>query len=258
MTLPALFIGHGSPMNAITENPYARAWRELGHRLPRPERILVVSAHWETEGLAATAMERPPTIHDFFGFPQALFDMRYPAPGDPQIAERLRALLDPAPVAADQSWGLDHGTWSVLNFLYPEADIPVAQFGLDMSLPAEAHIALGRALSPLRDEGVLILASGNVVHNLRARNQAPDAEPAPWAVRFDAAIREAFERGDEAMLAGWTSLGDDARLSVPRAEHYLPLLYIAGARRPGEPVEILTPAIEQASLSMTSYVVGSA
>src|SRR3954468_2742118 len=156
MTLPTLFIGHGTPMNAVTENPFAAVWRALGERLPRPEKILAVSAHWETRGLGATAMEKPRTIHDFYGFPQALFDMQYPAPGDPALVERLRELLAPEPIAADRSWGLDHGTWSVLRFLYPEADIPVVQFGIDMGLAPETHLAIGRALSPLRDEGVMI------------------------------------------------------------------------------------------------------
>jgi 4,5-DOPA dioxygenase extradiol len=257
MTTPALFIGHGSPMNAIVDNPYAEAWRALGRRLPRPKAILAVSAHWETAGLAATAMERPRTIHDFYGFPQALFDVDYPAPGSPALVQRLQELFAPEPVAADQSWGLDHGTWSVLMHIYPEADIPVVQFGLDMSLLPESHLAVGKALSRLRDEGVMILATGNVVHNLRVMKREPDAEPYPWAARFDAAIRKAVEEGDEETLIHWTKFGEDARLSVPRPEHYLPLLYVVGAKRPGERVETLTPAIELASASMTSYLVGA-
>jgi 4,5-DOPA dioxygenase extradiol len=256
MTLPALFIGHGTPMNAIVDNPYAPVWRALGQRLPRPDRILAISAHWETDGLAATAMPRPRTIHDFYGFPQALFDIQYPAPGDPALVERLRTLLAPEPVAADQDWGLDHGTWSVLHHLYPEADIPVVQFGLDMGLAPETHLAIGKALSPLRDEGVMIIGLGNVVHNLRAMIRDPNAQPYPWAERFDAAIRAGVEARDDAVLTGYEGLGEDARLSVPRAEHYLPLLYPMGARRPGESVEVLTPAIDLASTSMTSYVVG--
>lgn len=243
-------------MNAIVENPYAPVWRALGERLPRPEKILAISAHWETSGLAATAMSRPRTIHDFYGFPQPLFDMQYAAPGDPGLATRVGELLAPEPVAADQEWGLDHGTWSVLHHLYPEADIPVVQFGLDLSLPPQTHLAIGKALSPLRDEGVLILASGNVVHNLRAMRREGDAPPYPWAERFDAAIRAGVEAQDDAVLTGYEAQGEDARLSVPRAEHYLPLLYPVGARRPGETVEVLTPAIDLASTSMTSYVIG--
>ena len=256
MTLPALFIGHGTPMNAITDNAFAPIWKALGERLPRPEKILAVSAHWETDGLAATAMERPRTIHDFYGFPQALFEVQYPAPGDPALVERLRELLAPEPVAADQAWGLDHGTWSVLRFLYPEADIPVVQFGLDMGLSPETHLAIGKALSPLRDEGVMIIGLGNIVHNLRVMIRDPNAPPYAWAERFDAAIRAGVETVNDSVLTGYLDLGEDARLSVPRAEHYLPLLYPVGARRPGETVEVLTPAIDLASTSMTSYVIG--
>jgi 4,5-DOPA dioxygenase extradiol len=256
MTLPALFIGHGTPMNAITDNPYAAAWRALAGRLPRPDAILAISAHWETDGLAATAMEKPRTIHDFYGFPQPLFDVQYPAPGDPALVERLRALLTPEPVAADQAWGLDHGTWSVLLHMYPEADIPVVQFGLDLGLDAESHLEIGRRLAPLREEGVLILANGNVVHNLRAMQRMDGTPPYPWAERFDARIRQAVEAGDNATLTGYAALGEDARLAVPRPEHYLPLLYAIGARRPGEAVEVLTPDVVWGSVSMTSYVVG--
>ena len=255
--MPALFIGHGTPMNALEDNEYTRIWRELGRRLPRPKAILAVSAHWETRGTAVTAVARPPTIHDFGGFPQALFDMQYPAPGSAELVERVKALLAPKPVASAQDWGLDHGTWSVLVHVFPEADVPVIQLSIDATKPPSYHLELGKRLGALRDQGVLVLGSGNIVHNLRRADFGLDTGY-DWAVRFDAAVRARIEAGDHAELADWSELGPDARLAVPTPEHYLPLLYALGAQQPGDDVRVFNAATVLGSISMTSVVVGPA
>jgi 4,5-DOPA dioxygenase extradiol len=254
--MPALFLGHGSPMNALEHNLHTAAWRELGATLPRPKAILSVSAHWYVGGTAVTAMQQPKTIHDFGGFPQALFDVRYPAPGDPALAARVKQLLSPLDVGLDPSWGLDHGTWSVLTHVYPAADIPVVQLAIDATQPAEFHYRLGSQLGPLRDEGVLILGSGNIVHNLRAINWNADAPGYDWAQRFDAAVRDCLAHNDHAALIGYENFGSDARLSVPTPEHYLPLLYIAGLQQAGEPLRFPTEGLQNGSISMRSVLVG--
>lgn len=255
--MPALFLAHGSPMNAIEDTPYSRAWRALGKALPRPRAILAVSAHWETHGVAVTAMPQPRTIHDFGGFPQALFDMQYPAPGSPELAARVAELLAPEPVVQDTgAWGLDHGSWSVLVHLFPQADIPVVQLGLDVSRPASAHYALAQRLRPLRDEGVLIAGFGNIVHNLRAARRGDDAPAYPWAEQFDAAVARALTTGDHAALTDWPTLASQAGFSVPTDEHYLPLLYAAGAAFPDETVSFPTDGIAWGSLSMRSAAFG--
>lgn len=254
--MPAVFFGHGSPMNALG-GPHAAAWRELGGALPRPEAILMVSAHWETMGATAvTAMERPRTIHDFGGFPRALYEMRYPAPGSPALAERIRSLPGLEAVVLDHGWGLDHGTWSMLAHSYPDADVPVVQLSLDRSLTPREHYDLGKALRPLRDEGVLVAGSGDTVHNLRAMRRDGTGEPYDWAVRFDAAIKDALRRGDHEALIGWADMGEDARLSVPTDEHFLPLLYVAAQQESGEPVRFFNEAIDLGSVSMTGVVIG--
>lgn len=255
-TMPAVFYGHGSPMNALG-GPHIAAWQALGADLPRPNAILMVSAHWETEGVTAvTAMDRPRTIHDFGGFPQALFDMRYPAPGSPDLAGRVRALIPE--VVADQSWGLDHGTWSMLVHTYPDADIPVVQLSLDQRLTPRQHYDLARRLAPLRDEGVLIAGSGDLVHNLRTMRRDGSNEPYDWAVRFDAAVKDALRDGDHERLIALADPdglgGEDARLAAD--EHFLPILYIAAQQRPGEPVRFFNEAIDMGSVSMTGVVVG--
>jgi 4,5-DOPA dioxygenase extradiol len=255
--MPAVFYGHGSPMNVIEDNAHTRAWQRLGTRLPRPKAILSVSAHWTTRGTAVTAMPAPNTIHDFGGFPQALFDVRYPAPGEPELAARVARLLAPvtlAPVQLDQSWGLDHGTWSVLVKTYPEATIPVLQLSVDITQPPAYHFALGRQLAALRDEGVLIIGSGNVVHNLARLD--PASRGADWARRFDAAMRQSMLAGQFEQVVNYRDLGSDAALSVPTPEHFLPLLYVLGAHRADEPIEIVTEGIELGSISMTSVLVG--
>ncbi len=253
--IPALFIGHGSPMNALETNPITLGWRALGVVLPKPVAVLCISAHWLTRGLAVTAMPNPRTIHDFGGFPQVLFDVQYRAPGSPALATRVRELLTPLPVAMDAEWGLDHGAWSVLVHLLPDADVPVVQFSLDATQPASFHYAIGQKLAVLRDEGVLILGSGNVVHNLR-RLQWQGAAAYDWALRFEGFVRHAIETRDHAALIDWKSQGADAALAVPTPEHYWPLLPVLGAQMPDEQAAILLDGIEMASISLLSLKVG--
>jgi 4,5-DOPA dioxygenase extradiol len=256
--MPAVFFGHGSPMNAIERTRYSEAWRALGESLPRPHAVLAVSAHWYTRGTLVTADERPKTIHDFYGFPKALSDMQYPAPGDPALAERVRALLAPVEVRPDRSWGLDHGTWSVLAHVYPKADIPVLQLSIDATQPPRLHYDLGRKLAPLRDEGVLVAGFGNVVHNLQAMRRTRNAAPFDWAARFEGGIRKALvERDHDALIHYEERFGEDARLSVPTPEHYLPLLYVAGAQGEGEALSIAVDGIDLGSISMLTAVVGA-
>lgn len=254
--MPAVFLGHGSPMNALARNRYTEAWRRIGSSVARPRAILAISAHWYIPGTAVTAMENPRTIHDFGGFPQALFDVRYPAPGSPALAARVRELLAPRPVELDHSWGLDHGTWSVLVHAFPKADIPVVQLSIDSTQQESFHYELGRLLIPLRDEGVLVIGCGNVVHNLRMLNWSDDAPPHDWAARFNAQVREHLERRDHQPLIDYEQWGGDARLSVPTPEHYLPLLYIIGAQAERDLLSIEVDGIQNASISMLSAVVG--
>ena len=254
--MPAVFIGHGSPMNALEENTYTRAWRQFGESIAKPSAVLAVSAHWVTRGVGVTAMDHPRTIHDFGGFPSELFALEYPAPGSPQLAGRVRDLLAPMDAEMDGSWGLDHGTWSVLVHVLPEHDVPVVQLSLDITQPAAFHYALAKRLAPLRDEGVLILGSGNVVHNLRTARWGPAAAPHDWAVQFNAAVRDALQRKDHAALIDYDRMGEAARLSVPTAEHYLPLLYIAGLQGEDEGLSFLSDGIGLGSISMLSFAVG--
>ena len=255
-SLPALFLGHGSPMNAIEDGPFRRAWAELGRSLPKPEAVLCVSAHWETRGVAVTGSAAPPTIHDFYGFPDELFAVRYPAPGHPALARRVASMLRAEGASVDPERGLDHGCWSVLLAMYPEADVPVVQLSLDSRRPGSFHLALGRQLAALRDSGVLILGSGNVVHNLRVADWSM-AEGYDWAIRFDAEVRSRIAAGDDESLADHRALGPDAALAVPTPEHYLPLLYALGARRTSDEVRFLNAATTLGSISMTSVVVGA-
>ena len=200
--MPALFLGHGSPMNVLEENSYTQAWRTLGETLPRPKMILAISAHWYTRGTAVTAMEHPRTIHDFGGFPQALFDIQYPAPGSPELAAHIQQLLAPTPVRADTGeWGLDHGSWGVLIKMYPEADIPVVQLSIDGTQPAAYHYELGQKLAALREQGVMIVASGNVVHNLRLGKWQGESSPYPWAESFNQFVRDNLSyQGDHLLV----------------------------------------------------------
>ncbi|MDG2523570.1 4,5-DOPA dioxygenase extradiol [Caulobacter segnis] len=252
--MPVLFLGHGSPMNAIEDNAWSRGWAKIGKELPRPKAILMISAHWETRGIGVTSGTAPHTIHDFFGFPQALFDVRYPAPGDPALAARVAELLSPEPVVFDAQRGFDHGNWGVLIAAYPKADIPVVQLSLDRCRTPQEHYELARRLAPLRDEGVLIVGSGDIVHNLRAADfRKPEAPP--WADRFNETAKRLIEAGDHGPLIDYASLGEDALASINSAEHYLPLLYVLGAQQPGDPVSFFNDDVF-AAISMTSVKVG--
>lgn len=255
--LPAIFFGHGNPMNAVTRNGYTEAWRRVGRETPRPDAILAISAHWYRPGTAVTIATAPETIHDFGGFPPELYQVQYPAPGAPALARRVQDVLAPLAVAADATWGLDHGTWSVLLHVYPEADIPIVQLSIDATKPAAFHFETGRRLAPLRDDGILIIGSGNLVHNLRtyAWNRQPQA-PYEWAVRFESAARALLLAGDFESLVDYETLGPDAALSIPTPDHYLPLLYVLGAGQPGEAVRFPVEGIEGGSISMLAVQVG--
>jgi 4,5-DOPA dioxygenase extradiol len=245
-------------MNAIQTNAYTEAWAQIGRSIARPKAILAISAHWYLPKTMVTAMPVPKTIHDFGGFPPELYAAKYPAPGDPCLAQRVQGLLEPLDVGADHAWGLDHGTWSVLCHVYPEADIPVVQLSIDERRAPDFHYELGRKLGPLRDEGVLIVGSGNVVHNLRA--YAWGNEPAPafdWAERFDRLVRERVASNDDRQLVDYERLGSDALHSIPTPEHYLPLLYVLGARRPDDRVTFPAQGIEGGSISMLSVTLGA-
>jgi 4,5-DOPA dioxygenase extradiol len=254
---PALFVGHGNPMNTLELNGYTQAWRELGRRLPRPRALLVVSAHWYFGATAVTAMPRPRTIHDFYGFPQALFDFDYPAPGAPDLAREVAEVAMPQWVGLDRDqWGLDHGAWSVLAHLYPDADVPVVQLSINALKPLEHHLDLAARLAPLRDRGVMILASGNVVHNLqRIQWNRPDAA-FDWAERFDEAVAEQLGRapGDILRVADHPDYG----LAAPTPDHFIPLLYMAGlAAAEGTTPEVLVRGYAMGSISMTCYGLGA-
>jgi len=255
--MPAIFLGHGNPMNALQTNSYTDAWSTMATRLRRPRAILSISAHWFIRGTAVTAMRRPRTIHDFGGFPQALYAVQYPAPGDPELAKEVQQLLAPVEVTADQEWGLDHGTWSVLNHLFPAADVPVIQLSIDATQPAEFHYAVGGWLRPLRDEGILLIGSGNIVHDLStyAWDRHP-MEPYDWAVRFESRVRESILRREHGPLIEYGSLGKDAALAAPTPEHYLPLLYILGAAAADDEITFPVEGVDGGSVSMLAVQVG--
>jgi len=256
--LPAIFFGHGNPMNALATNVYTEAWRRIGEELPQPKAILSISAHWFVPGTRVTVTTAPKTIHDFGGFPQELYEVQYPAPGDPPLARRIQTLLAPLDIALDDSWGLDHGTWSVLRHVYPNADVPVVQLSIDETKPASFHFAIGRQLAPLRQEGVLIVGSGNLVHNLHtyAWGRHP-REPYDWAVRFETAARHRMLAGDNQPLIHYETLGADAALSIPTPEHYLPLLYVLGAGQHGERIHFPVEGVDGGSISMLAVQVGN-
>ena len=255
--MPSLFIGHGNPMNALADNPYTRAWSALGQAIPRPTAILAISAHWYVPETGVTISTAPRTLHDFGGFPGELYQVRYPAPGDPALARRVQKLLAPVPVTLDDRWGLDHGTWSVLCHVYPQADIPIVQLSVDETQAPLFHYELGRRLAPLRDEGVLILGSGNVVHNLHAYAWGRHAaEPYDWAMKFSQTAREMLTAADERLLVDYESLGPEAMLSVPTPDHYLPLLYVIGCRQTGEPATFPVDGIDGGSVSMLGVRIG--
>ena len=264
MKLPALFLGHGSPMNAIEESPYALVWEKLGRNLRAQygggiRAVLAVSAHWVTRGSAVTAMSKPRTIHDFGGFPQALFDVQYPAPGSPEVAAEIRALVGENLIAADEGWGLDHGTWGVLCHVFPEADIPVLQLSLNADLDARGHFELAQKLAVLRERGILIVASGNIVHNLRLmnwRNPESTNNPYPWAQSAQALVNGWLQTGNTAALTDDAAYPPELKLAAPSPEHLWPLLYIAAVQGEDEAVSLFNDDIVGRSLSMTSMMVG--
>ena len=257
MKMPAIFFGHGNPMNALADNAFTRAWRSIGAEIGAPKAVVAISAHWYAPFTAVTAMVTPRTIHDFGGFPRELFEFAYPAPGSPAVAARVAELLPDVDVGLDRQWGLDHGTWSVLAHVFPDANVPVVQLSIDETQPPEFHFQIGKQLAPLRDEGVLVIGSGNVVHNLHAYawGRHP-AEPFDWALRFEERVRQLLSADDNLPLVDYESLGRDALLSVPTPDHYLPLLYIAGMRDAGEAVSFPVAGIDGGSVSMLSVRFG--
>jgi 4,5-DOPA dioxygenase extradiol len=255
--MPTIFFGHGNPMNAVTHNSYTDTWRRVGAETPKPKAILSISAHWYVPETGVTVTTAPRTIHDFGGFPPELYQVQYPAPGDPALARRVQKLLAPLDVKLDNSWGLDHGTWSVLRHVYPAADIPVVQLSIDETKPASYHFEIGKKLAPLREEGVLIVGSGNLVHNLHsyAWGRHP-SDPYDWAGRFELTARQMILAGENKPLINFEMLGKDAALSIPTPDHYLPLLYVLAARQEGEIVGFPVEGVDGGSISMLSVRIG--
>jgi 4,5-DOPA dioxygenase extradiol len=255
--LPAIFFGHGNPMNAVLENGYTEAWRLIGKQTPNPRAILSISAHWFVPETGVTVSTAPRTIHDFGGFPRELYQVQYPAPGDPDLARRVQQMLAPLPVTLDNSWGLDHGTWSVLRHVYPDADVPVVQLSIDETQPASFHFEIGKKLAPLRGERILIVGSGNLVHNLHAYawgRHMPD--PYDWAVRFETEAKQMMLAGEYKPLIDYEKLGREALLSIPTPDHYLPLLYVIATRQQGELITFPIEGVDGGSISMLSAQVG--
>ncbi|TAM82153.1 MAG: 4,5-DOPA dioxygenase extradiol [Acidobacteria bacterium] len=255
--LPAIFFGHGNPMNAVLNNAYTEGWRRIGEQTTKPKAILSISAHWFVPETGVTISTAPRTIHDFGGFPRELYRVQYPAPGDPDLARRVQQMLAPLPVNLDNSWGLDHGTWSVLRHVYPEADIPVVQLSIDESQPASFHFAIGQKLASLREEGILIVGSGNLVHNLHAYawgRHVPD--PYDWAVRFETEAKEMMLAGEYKPLIDYERLGPEAILSIPTPDHYLPLLYVIATRQWGEVITFPIEGVDGGSISMLTVQIG--
>jgi 4,5-DOPA dioxygenase extradiol len=255
LLMPVLFLGHGSPMNALANNAYTRAWHQLGQTLPKPKAIVVISAHWLTDGMTlVTAMPQPRTIHDFGWFDPRLFQMEYPAPGSPALAQRLVEQMTGANVGLDQAWGLDHGSWCCLHSMYPAANIPVIQLSMDFTQPEHVHYQLARELAFLRREGVLVIGSGNIVHNLRvmvrAENHAFD-----WAKRFDQRVRGLIDAHDHEALVDYRELGEEAERAIPTPEHYWPLLYVLGLQEAGDTVSYPVEGFAHGSISMRSVLI---
>ncbi len=237
--------------------PIRKAWAAIGAKVPRPKAVLSISAHWYIRNTSVTAMSAPRTIHDFGGFPPELYQVTYPASGDPALASRVQTLLTPISVGRDQQWGLDHGTWAVLRHVFPRADIPVVQLSIDKTQPAAFHYEIGKRLAPLRDEGILIVGSGNLVHNLHAYAWGRRAvEPYDWAVRFEKQVRELLLAADDGPLVAYETLGQDAMLSVPTPDHYLPLLYVIALRRKGEQASFPVEGVDGGSVSMLAVQIG--
>ncbi len=257
--MPVLFLGHGSPMNAIEENEFVKGFRNVGKEIPKPSAILCISAHWETKGTFVTAMQHPPTIHDFGGFPQALYEVQYPAPGSPELAQKTKDLIKTTTVGLDDQWGLDHGAWSVIKHLYPDADVPVIQMSIDYTQPPSYHFALAREIHQLRNKGVLIIGSGNMVHNLRlvAWNKLSEAFAFDWAQEASEKMKQYILNGDHQSLINFRSLGRAFEMAIPTPEHYLPLLYALGLKEKDEEVKLFNDVPIAGSLTMTSLKIGS-
>ncbi|OYU94837.1 MAG: 4,5-DOPA dioxygenase extradiol [Bacteroidetes bacterium B1(2017)] len=253
--MPVLFVGHGNPMNAIMPNAYSAKWKEIGEKIATPKAILCVSAHWQTRGTQVTFMEHPKTIHDFGGFPKALFDAQYPAPGSPLFAQKTIDAVKAVHITKDLEWGLDHGCWSVLKPMFPKATIPVFQLSLDYLATPEQHFQIGMQLQSLRSKGVLIVGSGNLVHNLGMLNW--EGGPFDWAIEFDALAKTKILEGDFVSLVGYRNLGKSAKLAIPTNEHYLPLLYALALKTKNEPLHFFNESIDMGSISMTSLFIGA-
>jgi len=254
--MPVLFMGHGSPMNGIEDNEFSATWEKMGKEISLPKAVLCISAHWYTKGTFITAMEKPKTIHDFYGFPKALFDVQYPAPGNPGLARETSSLVHTAEVGLDHEWGLDHGTWSVVRRMYPEANIPVLQLSIDYSKGAQYHYDLAKELETLRQKGVLIIGSGNMVHNLRIMNWELPESGFDWADEMNEKFKSLIHANEHKPLINFESLGQAAKLSIPTPEHYLPMLYILGLKKGDEQVSFFNDKTVMGSVSMTSFKVG--
>jgi len=257
--MPVFFLGHGSPMNAIEENEFTAGWRNAGKTIPKPNAILCISAHWETKGTFVTVMEQPRTIHDFGGFPQELFNVQYPAPGSPELAKEVRETVKKTEVGSDEKWGLDHGCWSVVKHLYPDADVPVVQMSLDYYQPAQYHYDLAKELSQLRNKGILIVGSGNIVHNLRMVAWDKLEKPGfgyDWAIEANDKVKDLILSGDHKPLINYKSQGEAFNLAIPTPEHYLPMLYALALKEENEEVSLFNDKEVGGSLSMTSVKIG--
>ncbi len=255
-TMPLLFVGHGSPMNAIEQNEFATGWQQTARNLPTPSAILCISAHWETRGTFITAMEKPKTIHDFGGFPQALFDVEYPAPGNPVLAETAQNLITSTEAKLDKAWGLDHGCWSVIKHMYPNADIPVLEMSMDFTQSPQWHYNLAKELATLRQKGVLIIGSGNIVHNLRTIDWRNPNGGFDWAVEANEKMKRSILNNEHHSLINYHTLGTEMRLAIPTPEHYIPLLYTLGLKTENEAVSIFNDKTVMGSISMASVKIG--
>ena len=255
--MPSVFVGHGNPMNAVTDTPYSRGWAAMGKSIPRPEVILSISAHYYIPFTMVTSSSQPPTIYDFSGFPDALYQVTYPAPGSPDLAGRIKEILAPEPVTFDDRWGLDHGTWSVLTHMFPKADIPVVQLSINENQPIGFHYELGKKLAPLRKKGVLIMGSGNLVHNLRLyRWGQKSTKPYDWALRFEAFARDMLYKGEHQPLIEYEKFGNEAKLAVPILDHYLPFIYVLGTCNEKEDIHFPVEGIDGGSVSMLAVQFG--
>ena len=255
--MPAIFFGHGNPMNAITKNAYSDAFASVGRSIPRPRAVLSISAHWYIPACAVTADPAPRTIHDFGGFPEALYQVEYRAPGSLELVRRATELLSPVHIEPDKNWGLDHGTWSVLIHVFPNADIPVVQLSIHSRQPPDFHYETGKRLAPLREEGILIIGSGNIVHNLSAYAwENPEIQPFDWAMRFEKKIRDLLLEGDDSRIIAYDGLGPEARLSAPTPEHFLPLLYVLGMQKKNDPITFPVQGVDGGAISMLAVQIG--